>query len=148
MSQQDITIMIIAFLIVAFIINSMINKLTTKIQAQDDSPGLFLYTKFCDTIDEKISFLKDLIKNGKINANSNEDNCLEELSNFSKQLVFIQSMHITNKNVSVWEEKLSIFLMKLDKFILDNFQDGQKISDEVRNELLAEFNKIKKTIQS
>ncbi|QQF51585.1 hypothetical protein [Campylobacter fetus] len=142
MGEQDIILIAIVVMIIAAILNSQINKLTKKIEKDELNPNLSYYDSFCNAIDEKISWLRELVTDGNINASVSKDTCLEMLSNFSKELVFLQTMNTNTKDKAVWEEKLFNFLSKIDDFVISNLKDAENVSQKIKDDLKAEFDKL------
>ena len=64
-----------------------------------------IYPKFCDLIDEKIREFKENIQNAnlKLKNPDQKDEFLEKLGDLSRELTFIQTMNLSNKNDSVWQ---------------------------------------------
>ncbi|ABK82053.1 hypothetical protein Q4Y15_000441 [Campylobacter fetus] len=142
MGEQDIILIAIVVMIIAAILNSQINKLTKKIEKDELNPNLSYYDSFCNAIDEKISWLRELVTDGNINDSASKDTCLEMLSNFSKELVFLQTMNTNTKDKAVWEEKLFNFLSKIDDFVISNLKDAENVSQKIKDDLKAEFDKL------
>ncbi|ANE36071.1 putative membrane protein [Campylobacter iguaniorum] len=142
MAEKDIILMLIAVMIVGVVLNTQIKRVTKRLDIEETNPNLGYYSDFCNAIDEKILMLKELVQDAKILETSDMDGCLEALSNFSKELVFIQTMNTNNKDKDLWEEKLFGFLSKLDDFIMQNMQDAKAISDEMKSDLKDKFESL------
>lgn len=104
-----------------------------------------LYPKFCDIINDKIKEFKDMLKEDKISLKDTEkkDIFLEKLSDLSRELTFIQTMNLSKKNDELWQSELFSFLKELENLLLDYLNDGEKQSDELREFLMNEFQKLK-----
>ena len=136
MVNYTLIFVVVAF--VAFIVYMEVKKMAAKAEIYELSPQNDKYIKFCDIIDMQISNLR-------LNDLKNEDEkdeFLSELANLSKELVFIQNMHSTNKNAKVWEEKLFNFLSKVDEVIAKYLQNSDEISDNLKDKLMSEFKKL------
>lgn len=136
MVNYTLIFVVVAF--VAFIVYMEVKKMAAKAEIYELSPQNDKYIKFCDIIDMQISNLR-------LNDLKNEDEkdeFLSELANLSKELVFIQNMHSTNKNAKVWEEKLFNFLSKVDEVIAKYLQNSDEISDNLKEKLMSEFKKL------
>ena len=132
------TLIFIVVAVVGFIVYMEIQKIVAKTDAYELSPNNDKYIKFCDAIDMQISNLKlEELKNA-----DEKDEFLNELANLSKELVFIQNMHSTNKNAKIWEEKLFVFLSKIDGVIEKYLQNSDEISDNLKEKLMSEFKKL------
>ncbi|WP_297194996.1 hypothetical protein [uncultured Campylobacter sp.] len=104
-----------------------------------------LYPKFCDIINDKIKEFKDMAKDDKISLKDTEqkDIFLEKLSDLSRELTFIQTMNLSKKNDELWQSELFYFLKELENLLLDYLNDGEKQSDELREFLMNEFQRLK-----
>lgn len=134
----NFTLIFVVVAFVAFIVYMEIKKITEKAEIYELSPQNDKYIKFCDIIDMQISNLRlEELKNS-----DEKDEFLSELANLSKELVFIQNMHSTNKNAKVWEEKLFNFLSKIDGVIEKYLQNSDEICDNLKEKLMSEFKKL------
>ena len=136
MVNYTLIFVVVAF--VAFIVYMEVKRMAAKAEIYELSPQNDKYIKFCDIIDMQISNLR-------LNDLKNEDEkdeFLNELANLSKELVFIQNMHSTNKNAQIWEEKLFNFLSKIDGVIEKYLQNSTEICDNLKEKLMSEFKKL------
>lgn len=134
----NFTIIFLVIVGVALIVHSEIKQIVAKAEIYELSPQNDKYIKFCDIIDMQISNLRlEELKNS-----DEKDEFLNELANLSKELVFIQNMHSTNKNAKVWEEKLFNFLSKIDGVIEKYLQNSTEICDNLKEKLMSEFKKL------
>ena len=132
------TLIFVVVTFVAFIVYMEVKRMAAKAEIYELTPTNDKYIKFCDIIDMQISNLR-------LNDLKNEDEkdeFLNELANLSKELVFIQNMHSTNKNAQIWEEKLFNFLSKIDGVIEKYLQNSDEISDNLKEKLMSEFKKL------
>lgn len=133
----------VAFLMLYF----AVKKLTLSIDERTllEPIKVELYPKFCDYIDEKIRQLKGNLENGNLKLlNENQrDDFLEKLGDLSRELTFIQTMNLSKKNDNIWQNELFNFLKELEGLILRSLEEGEKISENLRQELMQEFEKMK-----
>ena len=139
MSQNDLIIMALAVLIVGVILYKQINKVTQNITINDENPNL-AYSKFCSAIDDQIDILRQKALENQILNQDNKDEILENLSDFSKELVFIESLN--SKESDKWQEKLFGLLSRIDEFIEQNFINGKDIASDIKDNLKIEFDKL------
>lgn len=104
-----------------------------------------IYPKFCDLIDEKIREFKENIQNANLTLkNSNQkDEFLEKLGDLSRELTFIQTMNLSNKNDSIWQNELFSFLKELENLLLEYLEKGEEEAENLREFLMDEFEKLK-----
>ena len=138
MSQNDLIIMALV-LIVGVILYKQINKVTQNITINDENPNL-AYSKFCSAIDDQIDILRQKALENQIVNQDNKDEILENLSDFSKELVFIESLN--SKESDKWQEKLFGLLSRIDEFVEQNFINGKDIASDIKDNLKIEFDKL------
>lgn len=104
-----------------------------------------IYPKFCDLIDEKIREFKENIQNAnlKLKNPDQKDEFLEKLGDLSRELTFIQTMNLSNKNDSVWQNELFSFLKELENLLLEYLKKGEEEAENLREFLMNEFKKLK-----
>lgn len=139
MSQNDLIIMALAVLIVGVILYKQINKVTQNITINDENPNL-AYSKFCSAIDDQIDILRQKALENQIVNQDNKDEILENLNDFSKELVFIESLN--SKESDKWQEKLFGLLSRIDEFVEQNFINGKDIARDIKDNLKIEFDKL------
>lgn len=139
MAQNDLIIMAVAVLIVGVILYKQINKVTQNITNDDENPNL-VYSKFCDAIDNQIDILRQNTQEDMILEPNKKDEILEALSDFSKELVFIESLN--SKDSTQWQSKLFALLSRLDSFVESNFINGEQIARSIKESLRDEFNRL------
>lgn len=146
------TMTIVVSLAVAAIIYMQIQKITKNIDQNgtlaNNSPenlrqiSVQKYKDFCELINSELRELKnmalydDMLKDAEL-----KDSFLESLSEMSKKLTFIETMN-TARNPDKWESELFEVLNRLDELVEANFKDGERVSDEIRDRLSAEFAKL------
>lgn len=139
MTQNDLIMMATAVLIVGVILYKQINKVTQNITNEDENPNL-AYSKFCDAIDKQIDILRQKTQENMILESDKKDEILETLSDFSKELVFIESLN--SKDSTQWQNKLFALLSRLDTFVESNFIDGEQLASDIKENLRVEFNRL------
>lgn len=129
--------LVLYFAIQKFTIKADENALLEPIKAD-------VYPKFCDIIDEKIREFKSLLKDDKLKVKDEDkkDEFLEKLSDLSRELTFIQTMNLSKKDDGLWQKELFDFLSKLDELLLNFLEEGQKESEELREFLMNEFQRL------
>ena len=116
-----------------------INKVTQNITINDENPNL-AYSKFCSAIDDQIDILRQKALENQIVNQDNKDEILENLSDFSKELVFIESLN--SKESDKWQEKLFGLLSRIDESVEQNFINGKDIARDIKDNLKIEFDKL------
>ncbi|MGP1484551.1 MAG: hypothetical protein ACTTJC_00380 [Campylobacter sp.] len=139
--------------IVAVMLYMQIQKFTNNIDEnavtdrQNDQKALNFdknqkYKLFCQAIDGELRELKNVILYDSELKNENfKDKFLENLSDMSKKLTFIETMN-SNKDAQKWENELFTLLDRLNTLIQDNLKNGDKIADELRERLQNTFQKL------
>lgn len=104
-----------------------------------------IYPKFCDLIDEKIKEFKENIQNENLSLKdkNKKDEFLEKLGDLSRELTFIQTMNLSNKSDSVWQNELFSFLKELEALLLEFLEKGEEEAENLRQDLMQEFEKLK-----
>lgn len=93
----------------------------------------------------KKSEFKENIQNANLTLkNSNQkDEFLEKLGDLSRELTFIQTMNLSNKNDSIWQNELFSFLKELENLLLEYLEKGEEEAENLREFLMDEFEKLK-----
>lgn len=104
-----------------------------------------IYPKFCDIIDEKIREFKENIQNNHfiLKQIDKKDELLEKLGDLSRELTFIQTMNLSNKSDSVWQNELFDFLKEMEKLLLEYLENGKEEAENLREFLMDKFEKLK-----
>ncbi|QKG29429.1 hypothetical protein [Campylobacter sp. RM16187] len=150
--MDTFSMMIVVSLAVAIILYMQIQKITKNIDQNgtlaNNSPenlrqiSVQKYKEFCELINNELRELKnmalydDMLKDAEL-----KDGFLQSLSEMSKKLAFIETMN-TARNPDKWESELFEVLTRLDELVEANFKDGERVSDEIRDRLGAEFSKL------
>ena len=107
-----------------------------------------VYPEFCEIINDKIQAFKKEIQSfeNALLDNDKKSEALEKLGDLSRKLTFIQTMNLSKKSDSIWQSELFSFLSEFEGVINAHFKDGEQKSDELRNELLSEFERLQKGV--
>ncbi|WP_276883396.1 hypothetical protein [Campylobacter cuniculorum] len=143
MIEIYIFISALAFLLLYF----AVKKLTLNVdeKALIEPIKAELYPKFCDYIDQKIKELREDLENEnfKLLDETKKSEFLEKLGDLNRELVFIQTMNLSKKNDSIWQSELFGFLKELENLILKYLEESEKISEDLRQDLMQEFRRLK-----
>ncbi|ECL6402204.1 hypothetical protein [Campylobacter jejuni] len=124
-----------------------VKKLTLNIDEQTllEPIKMDVYPKFCDLIDEKIREFKENVQNTNLALKNSDqkDEFLEKLGDLSRELTFIQTMNLSNKNDSIWQNELFYFLKELENLLLEYLEKGEEEAENLREFLMNEFEKLK-----
>ncbi|EDO8597755.1 hypothetical protein ACSGY6_000500 [Campylobacter jejuni] len=124
-----------------------VKKLTLNIDEQTllEPIKMDVYPKFCDLIDEKIREFKENVQNTNLalKISYQKDEFLEKLGDLSRELTFIQTMNLSNKNDSIWQNELFSFLKELENLLLEYLEKGEEEAENLREFLMNEFEKLK-----
>ncbi|EHH9394566.1 hypothetical protein J8528_000631 [Campylobacter jejuni] len=124
-----------------------VKKLTLNIDEQTllEPIKMDVYPKFCDLIDEKIRQFKENVQNTNLALKNSDqkDEFLEKLGDLSRELTFIQTMNLSNKNDSIWQNELFSFLKELENLLLEYLEKGEEEAENLREFLMNEFEKLK-----
>ncbi|EOE6137975.1 hypothetical protein ACKOFR_001422 [Campylobacter jejuni] len=124
-----------------------VKKLTLNIDEQTllEPIKMDVYPKFCDLIDEKIKEFKENVQNTNLALKNSDqkDEFLEKLGDLSRELTFIQTMNLSNKNDSIWQNELFSFLKELENLLLEYLEKGEEEAENLREFLMNEFEKLK-----
>ncbi|EGK4428566.1 hypothetical protein IO817_000008 [Campylobacter jejuni] len=133
----------LSFLVLYF----AVKKLTLNIDEQTllEPIKMDVYPKFCDLIDEKIRQFKENVQNTNLALKNSDqkDEFLEKLGDLSRELTFIQTMNLSNKNDSIWQNELFSFLKELENLLLEYLEKGEEEAENLREFLMNEFEKLK-----
>lgn len=139
----DYTTMLIVALVIGAVVYMQIQKTTRQLDEAEQNPDINVYEGFCEAVEFQLSELKNRVNEDIFLNNPDDDEAfLNEISNLNKELVFIQTMHTTNKNPKIWEEKLFNFLNKIELTINKYLKNGDEVNDQIRDELRNEFKKL------
>ncbi|EDP7624197.1 hypothetical protein I8901_04300 [Campylobacter jejuni] len=124
-----------------------VKKLTLNIDEQTllEPIKMDVYPKFCNLIDEKIRQFKENVQNTNLALKNSDqkDEFLEKLGDLSRELTFIQTMNLSNKNDSIWQNELFSFLKELENLLLEYLEKGEEEAENLREFLMNEFEKLK-----
>ena len=101
------------------------------------------YQKFCDSIDAQLRELKQHALYDKALKNEDtQEKFLEELSNISKKLTFVQTMNANTKDSGKWESELMEILSRIERLVDENFKEPKETNDKIRESLKEEFTRL------
>ncbi|EAK6770090.1 hypothetical protein E5Z28_03640 [Campylobacter jejuni] len=135
----------LSFLALYFAVKKLTLNIDERTRTLLEPIKMDIYPKFCDLIDEKIREFKENIQNANLTLkNSNQkDEFLEKLGDLSRELTFIQTMNLSNKNDSIWQNELFSFLKELENLLLEYLEKGEEEAENLREFLMDEFEKLK-----
>lgn len=142
---------LIVVALVAFVLNQQIRKITTNLDNESNSQSSNkAYSLFAGTIQHKLRQIKNDIDSSKavenptykLNKLASEEKTLERISNLIRKLVFFETLNYKNKSKSKIENELFMILSEIDELVINSLENGQELSDELRNTLANEFVKL------
>lgn len=142
---------LIVVAVVAFVLNQQINKIGSRLDKEESSKSSNkIYSLFAGVIQQKLRLIKNDIDSSKVAKNptyklnklASEEKTLERISNLIRKLVFFETLNYKNKSKSKVENELFAILSEIDELVINSLENGQDISDELRNTLLDEFQKL------
>ena len=136
----------LSFLALYFAVKKLTLNIDEKALLEPVKAGV--YPEFCEIINDKIQAFKKEIQSfeNALLDNDKKSEALEKLGDLSRKLTFIQTMNLSKKNDSIWQSELFSFLSEFEGVINAHFKDGEQKSDELRNELLSEFERLQKGV--
>lgn len=145
MEQLIPVLMIVAM--VAFVMIKQIGKLTNKLDVMQESTSYDRYARFSAIIQEHVRSIKQSLDSSKevevrpyvLLQGKDESNALEELSNFIRKLVFFETMMAKQKSAREIEAELFDVLNSLEIFLKNSCENGEALSDELRESLLKAY---------
>jgi len=145
MDQLFPVIFVIAM--IAFILIRQIKHITGNLEIQNDANYFDKYSKFSVTIQNHIRAIKlDIDSTKKIEnpryillENINEEESIELLSDYLRKLVFFETLLAKKKTASEIESELFSILSQVDTFIKERCLDGELLANELRENLLEEY---------
>ena len=148
MEQLIPVLMIVAM--VAFVLIKQIGRITSKLDTFADAGSYERYAKFSAIIQEHVREIKQSLDSSKtpnerpfkLIEGKNEEEALELLSNFIRKLVFFETMMAKQKNPKEIEAELFEVLNGLETFLKEFCEDGDNLSEELRNNLLEAYEKL------
>ena len=104
-----------------------------------------IYPEFCDLIDGKIEEFEKKIQDENLilKDKNKKDEILEKFGDLRRKLNFMQTMNLSNKNNSIWEDELFGFLKGLENLLLEFLENGEEEAENLREFLMNEFKKLK-----
>jgi len=126
--------------VVAYLMYQNINKVTTNIERKS-SKG---YEFFANLAGAAIEFIKDMKRdiNGKnenptfiVLEDKEKEKVLKELDDFIRKLAFYETVLAKKKEAEDIEAELAEIFINFDKFVRENFKDGDSHAENIRESL-------------
>ena len=144
--EQLFPVIFVAALI-AFVMMKQIGHITGNLDQKGDTNSFDKYSQFSVAIQNHIRAIKLDIDSTKQIENpryvlldeNNEEDLIETLSDFLRKLVFFETLLARKKTSNEIEGELFGILSELDKFIKQNCKEGELLADELRDNLLSEY---------
>lgn len=132
---------------IAFIVFKQINHITRRLDKKGDTNIFDKYAKFSVAIQNHIRAIKlDIDSTKKIETpryilleNIDEEDSIEKLSDYLRKLVFFETLLAKKKTSSEIESDLFGILSQVDEFIKQNCVDGEQLAEELKENLLLEY---------
>ena len=148
MEQLIPVVMIVAM--VAFVLIKQIGKLTNKLDAFSGEGSFERYAQFSSIIQEHVRNIKLSLDSSKtpderpfkLIEGKKEDEALEILSDFIRKLVFFETMMAKKKSAKEIEADLFELLSHLDSFLKEYCENGETLSDALRETLLEAYQQL------
>ncbi len=144
--EQLFPVLFVAALI-AFVMMKQVGHITGNLNLQGDTNAFDKYSQFSVAIQNHIRAIKLDIDSTKQIENPryilikdcNEENSIEKLSDFLRKLVFFETLLAKKKTSNEIEGELFGILSELDEFIKQNCEDGELLAEELKDNLLTEY---------
>ncbi|MBK2000716.1 hypothetical protein ACD575_01655 [Campylobacter sp. LH-2024] len=127
----------LSFLFLYFAVKKIVLNVDNKILLEPIK--MDIYPEFCEVINDKIRAFKE----HNLKNQNNREQFLEKLSDLSRELTFIQTMNLSNKNNNIWENELFEFLKKLENILIHFLENGEEEAENLRESLMQEFQRLK-----
>ncbi|MBZ7942337.1 hypothetical protein [Campylobacter molothri] len=127
----------LSFLFLYFAVKKIVLNVDNKILLEPIK--MDIYPEFCEVINDKIRAFKE----HNLKNQNNREQFLEKLSDLSRELTFIQTMNLSNKNNNIWENELFEFLKKLENILIHFLENGEEEVENLRESLMQEFQRLK-----
>ncbi len=144
--EQLFPVIFVAALI-AFLLMKQIGHITGNLDQQGEVSTFDKYSKFSVAIQNHIRAIKlDIDSMKRIESpryvlidESTEDDSIEKLSDFLRKLVFFETLLAKKKSSSEIEGELFAILNELDSFIKQYCEDGKLLAEELRDNLISQY---------
>ncbi len=142
---------VIVLLVVAFFMYQNINKITGNIDALEDN-SYEMYSKYARIVEKYIKDIEEIIdKNSVLNEDKyilkdkkDAEKTKQDLFSLVRKLAFFETLKAKEKSTKELESQFFEILSTLDAMVKDRFIDGEKLSDELRENLHNEYQNLKK----
>ena len=148
--EQLMPVLLIVF-VVAIVMIKQIGRITNKVGSVTSSKSSFeLYAKFSTFIQEHVRVIKNSMDSSKtveerkfkLLEGRNEAQALEKLSDFIRKLVFFETMMAKQQSDQEVEAALFEILNGLETFLMEFCEDGERLSEELRETFLNAYEKL------
>lgn len=144
--EQLFPVIFVAALI-AFIMMKQIGHITGNLDQKGDTHSFDKYSQFSVAIQNHIRAIKLDIDSTKqienpryvLLSENNEEDSIETLSDFLRKLVFFETLLAKKKTATEIESELFGILSELDVFIKQNCEEGELLAEELRDNLMNEY---------
>ena len=148
--MEHLVPVLVVSLIVAFFMYKNINKITSNIDNIEDI-SYELYAKYARIVEGYIKELQSNIEKNsvladekyKLNDGVDAKDLEENLSSLIRKLAFFETLQAKQKKKKELESDFFEVLSTLDSIIHKNFKNGEKLADEIRDNLHEEYVKLK-----
>ena len=132
---------------IAFILMKQIKHITGNLDIKGDTNTFDKYSKFSVAIQNHLRAIKLDIDSSKKIANPryillegiDEEEAIETLSDYLRKLVFFETLLAKQKTASEIESELFAILSQIDQFLKQSCVDGEQLADELRDDLLSQY---------
>jgi len=133
--------------LIAYMMIKQVGRVTFNLDQKGDTDGFEKYSKFSVAIQNHIRAIKLDIDSTKHIDNpryillnkKNEEDTIELLSDFLRKLVFFETLLAKQKTSTEIEGELFGVLSQLDELIKEKFKDGELLAEELKDNLLKEY---------
>jgi len=132
---------------IAFILMKQIKHITGNLDIKGDTNSFEKYSKFSVAIQNHLRAIKLDIDSSKNIENPryiliegiDEEEAIETLSDYLRKLVFFETLLAKQKTSNEIESELFAILSQVDQFLKQNCVDGEQLAEELRDNLLNEY---------
>lgn len=132
---------------IAFILMKQIKHITGNLDIKGDTNSFEKYSKFSVAIQNHLRAIKlDIDSSKQIESpryilleGIDEEEVIEILSDYLRKLVFFETLLAKQKTSSEIESELFAILSQIDQFLKQNCVDGEQLAEELRENLLSEY---------
>jgi F0F1-type ATP synthase membrane subunit b/b' len=150
MMMSNLILMAVVFAVMLLIIYKNINSAMEKhapVKRSLDENGVQknIYKEFANYILSVIDELKDATKGDQLVLTEvTKDDALEFYAQTIRRLMFFDTMTPDSTSSDKNEEKLFAILADIDQFLEESYEDGERLSDEIRERLQQRYEELKR----